>query len=73
MGRNTRYLIYVDPPVRRTAAVVKFLISCRDQVASTVEVADGICCATQTAREALRLLQQTGRVDEIRPDWWHLE
>ena len=65
-------LIYVDPPVRRTASVVRWLRGCPDQVASTQQIADGLICSRETAKAALLLLQQKARVEEIHPGIWHL-
>jgi hypothetical protein len=59
--------------VLKTKPVVEYLIGCRDQVASTDDIAEEFLVATSTARTALERLRKVGRVDEIHPNLWHLE
>jgi hypothetical protein len=56
-----------------TRDVVTFLIGCRDQVSSTVSIAEHFHVGMSTALKALGQLRKVGRVDEFHPGLWHLE
>jgi len=56
-----------------TRDVVDFLMTQRDQVASTDDIADYLCHSSGAVREALMRLKKVNRVDEIIPNVWHLE
>lgn len=57
----------------KTRPVVLFLMSCRDQVASTADIAKYFDVAESTVRSALNRLLRVQRVAEIHPHLWHLE
>ena len=59
-----------------TRDVVQFLMKCRDQVSTTVEIARAMNASESATRAALLRLKKVGRVDEIHPGMggmWHLE
>lgn len=56
-----------------TRDIVRFLIGCRDQVASTIQISDVLNVPVYAARDGLLRLKRVGRVDEFMPDHWHLE
>jgi hypothetical protein len=56
-----------------TRDIVNFLITQRDQVATTTKVADQFMVSEGCARRALERLQKVRRVDEFFPNMWHLE
>ncbi len=57
----------------RSWDLIDFLVSCRDQCASTGEVADEFWVPLSVARESLEALKAIDRVSEIVRDGWHLE
>lgn len=61
------------PRFTRTKEITDFLVSRRDQVATTEEIAEHIFCGLPETREALERLREVNRVDEIHGDMWHLE
>jgi hypothetical protein len=58
---------------QRTKPVVDYLISCRDQVASTEDIAEALDNDSGAVRDALQRLEKVGRVAEIHNNLWHLE
>lgn len=56
-----------------TGFITQFLMTCRDQVATTKDLAEHFNVTENCVREAMARLLRVNRVDEIFPNMWHLE